>query len=478
MRRRVIITCLSFITFIPLVTVLLSSQDATSKLFERREDGSVRLFDGRVVPPLPRLLGVRAQYELRLEWLVSKHAQLLPMMRQHGVAMWIVTSHEFHPDAVFEHIAPDLYYTGRFDVHVFVDSGDEGLARFSNYWRPTENYQRFFEPLPVPRSDRGRQDVAEGLRALYQRYDPETIALNMGGVRGQNSGITLDAHRFLSEALEAKASGRFVSASVLIEDYLDTRLPGELEPYRALVLATDVIAQRALSNEVITPGVTRAADVKWWFNQQIASLGVDAEPWFEIHTAVQRWDPSTGNTIPYVHPAPQDLVYQKGDVIHLDCGFNYLGFASDWQKVAYILREGEDDAPEGLTRALENANIVHQAMASAPRPGMTGREATLAIIKELEGVDFQPSIYSHAIGHHGHAVGPSLSARDMELGVRPEEDSVLRPGAYRSIEFSARTAVPEWNGETVLIPMEDDAYLTEKGYVYFRPYQTEWYLIR
>ncbi len=27
-------------------------------------------------------------------------------------------------------------------------------------------------------------------------------------------------------------------------------------------------------------------------------------------------------------------------------------------------------------------------------------------------------------------------------------------------------------------PMEDDAYLTENGYVYFRPYQTKWYLIR
>ena len=71
-----------------------------------------------------------------------------------------------------------------------------------------------------------------------------------------------------------------------------------------------------------------------------------------------------------------------------------------------------------------------------------------------------------------------MAANSLKLGVRPEEDSVLRPGAHRSIEFSARTAVPEWNGETVLIPMEDDAYLTEKGYVYFRPYQTEWYLIR
>ena len=117
-------------------------------------------------------------------------------------------------------------------------------------------------------------------------------------------------------------------------------------------------------------------------------------------------------------------------------------------------------------------------MARVPRPGMTGREATTAIMKALEGFDFQPSIYSHAIGHHGHAVGPSLSARDMKLGVKLEEDSVLRDGAYRSIEFSARTAVPEWKGESILIPMEDDAYLTKNGYVYFSPYQTEWYLIR
>ena len=471
--------CLPFITFFILVTALLSCQDAArGKLFERREDGSVRLFDGRVVPPLPPLLGVRAQYELRLEWLASKHKQLLPMMRERGIDMWIITAHEFHPDAVLEYIAPVLYYTRRLDVHVFIDAGDEGLARLSNYWRPTEDYQRFFEPLPVPRTDRGQQDVAEGLRLLYQRYKPETIALNMGGERGQNSGITLDAHRFLSEALGTEAASRFVSASELVEDYLDTRLPDELEHYRALVLATDVIAQRALSNEVITPGVTRATDVKWFFNQQIASLGVDAEPWFEIHTAVQRWDPTTGKTIPYVHPAPDDQLYQRGDVIHLDCGFNYLGFASDWQKVAYILREGEDDVPEGLKRALSNANVVHEAMASEPRPGMTGRKATTAIMKKLEGVDFRPSLYSHAIGNHGHALGPSLSARDMKLGVLLATDSVLRPGAYRSIEFSARTAVPEWSGETVLIPMEDDAYLTENGYVYFRPYQTKWYLIR
>ena len=128
--------------------------------------------------------------------------------------------------------------------------------------------------------------------------------------------------------------------------------------------------------------------------------------------------------------------------------------------------------------ALENANIVHAAFASAPRPGMTGWEATLAIAEQLEGVDFLPSLYSHPIGYHGHALGPSINARNMNLSSPPERDSYLREGAYRSVEFSATTAVPEYGGAEVRIPMEDDAYLTSEGYEYFRPYQTEWYVIR
>ena len=107
-----------------------------------------------------------------------------------------------------------------------------------------------------------------------------------------------------------------------------------------------------------------------------------------------------------------------------------------------------------------------------------GYEATLAIAKKLEGVDFLPSLYSHPIGYHGHALGPSINARNMDTSTLPGRDSILRAGSYRSVEFSATTAVPEYGGGTVTIPMEDDAYLTTDGYIYFRPYQTEWYVIR
>lgn len=438
----------------------------------------VELFDGRIIPAMPELLGLRAQYEVRLGWLEQKHQVLLELMRQHDIGMWIVVSEEFHHDPVMQYVAPPLHYTRRRDVLVFVDDGSGRLAAYSDYWRPTADYAGFIEPLPSPRNARGIQETASGLRTLWEQFQPERIALNMGGDRGHDSGLTRDSYMFLSEALGSEAEARFVSAADLIEAYFDTRLPDELEYYRELVLATDVIAQSALSNLVIHPGETRAADIKWFFEETIAELGVGGRPWFEIHVAVQRFDPVTETMIPYVHPAPDDLVFQRGDIIHLDCGFDYLGFASDWQKVAYILREGETEVPPGLVRALENANVVHKAFASAPRPGMTGWEATLEIAGRLEGVDFLPSLYSHPIGYHGHALGPSINARDMDLSSPPQRDSHLREGSYRSVEFSATTAIPEYGGGEVRIPMEDDAYLTEDGYEYFRPYQTEWYVIR
>ena len=453
-----------------------STQAVSSSTAQPR--GAITLFDGRVIPAMPKLLSVREQYELRLKWLEKKHATLLPMMRKYGIGMWIIVNEEFHNDPVTEYVVPNLVYVSRRDVIAFIDGGPDGLKSFSNYWRPTADYARFIESFPGARTtDRG-PDLAAGLKAVFEKYQPKTIALNMGGRRGQDSGLTYDSYNFLVETLGPDAQKRFVSAALLIEDYFDTRLADELEYYRDAVLVTDILAQRALSNEVITPGKTRAADIKWFYHQQIASLGVGAEPWFEVHIAVQRYDPQTGKTIPYVHPAPDDLVIQRGDIIHLDCGFNYLGFATDWQKVGYVLRPGETDVSPGMKTALRNGNITQDAINKTARPGMTGREATIAAIKQLEGVDFLPSLYSHAIGYQGHAVGPGINARNMVLGPAPARDSVLRLGSYRSIELSATTAIPEWKGEKLLIPFEDDAYLTENGYEWFRPPQTKWYLIK
>src|SRR5690606_10309426 len=116
----------------------------------------------------------------------------------------------------------------------------------------------------------------------------------------------------------------------------------------------------------------------------------------------------------------------------------------------------------------------------AARPGMTGNQVAAAALEKLKGLDFTPSLYSHPIGNQGHGVGAQVNARDGVIGIGPERDTGtrLRDGSYRSIELSATTKIPEWNGSALTIPFEDDAYLTPNGYEWFRPPQREWYLIR
>jgi Xaa-Pro dipeptidase len=46
------------------------------------------------------------------------------------------------------------------------------------------------------------------------------------------------------------------------------------------------------------------------------------------------------------------------------------------------------------------------------------------------------------------------------------------------VELNAQTAVPEWGGQKVYIMGEDDAYLTDDGYKFFLPRQTDFYLIK
>ena len=45
--------------------------------FSKVSKRPIELFDGRIIPAMPELLGMREQYELRLSWLEQKHLMLL-----------------------------------------------------------------------------------------------------------------------------------------------------------------------------------------------------------------------------------------------------------------------------------------------------------------------------------------------------------------------------------------------------------------
>lgn len=419
------------------------------------------------IPKMPKLLSQREQMDVREIWLKKRlDTLLLPMMRKHGISMWIVVNEEFNSDPATEYIVPPIPMVGSRDFFIFADTG-ERLEKIAIVRYSEERLKNHYQMVSV-----SRDKLAETLRSTIAKYNPKNIALNINGTRGQQNGMSQASYKMLAETLGADTEKKFVSAASFLNDFFDTRLPEELEHYRNAVLVTDILTRRAFSNEVITPGKTTVGDVRWWFLQQINNLGL--KTWFQPDIRIQRQAKTTTTNQQFLSVADEATVLERGDLIHIDCGLDYMGLSTDWQKMAYILKKGEKDSPEGLKKALKNTNALQDAIFKVARAGMTGAEVYESAMAEMKRQNIEAMIYSHPIGTHGHGLGASIDFRKAIGGAEER----FRLGSYTSIELNTSTIVPEWNNQKVTMMAEDDAVMTEKGYEFIKPRQTELYLIR
>lgn len=419
------------------------------------------------IPKMPRLLTQREQMDVREMWLKKRlDTLLLPMMRKHNIQMWMVVNEEFNSDPATEYIVPPIPMVGSRDFFIFVDTGDKlekiAIVRYSE-----ERLKNHYQMTSV-----SRDKLAETLRNTIAKHNPKNIALNINGTRGQQNGMSQASYKMLAETLGAETEKKFVSAANFLSDFFDTRLPEELEHYRTAVLVTDILTRRAFSNEVITPGKTTVGDVRWWFLQQVNNLGLSI--WFQPDLRVQRKAKSTATNQQFLSTADESVVLERGDLIHIDCGLNYIGLSTDWQKHAYILQKGEKDVPAEMKKALKNTNALQDAIFKVARAGMTGAEVYESAMAEMKQQNIEAMIYSHPIGTHGHGLGASIDFRKAIGGAEER----FRLGSYSSIELNTSMNLPEWDNQKITVMAEDDAVMTEKGYEFVRPRQTEFYLIK
>ncbi len=410
------------------------------------------------------------QMEVREGWLEQRHATLLEMMRRHGVGMWIIVNEEFHNDPLTEFVAPPEVFVGGRDAFVFVDGGEAGLQRVAITGFASERVRKFFDSPEEPRP------AKEVLPELLEAYDPQTIALSIDGSRGVTRSLTKSSYEWLSEIMGEEATGRFVSAAPLIEEYLDTRIPAEFEHYLLAVRLTEELGRRAFSNEVVEPGVTTVGDIRNWLMDQYWLHGV--QPWFPPDVRVQRAGVEMPTSRGFLAVAPDGMVIERGDLLHLDIGFTYMGLNTDWQKMAYVLGEGEAVPPAGLQLGLDDATALWEFMSSASQPGRSAGEVYTETMAEMEELGIEAMIYSHPLGNQGHGLGASIDFRSAKREDAEERQAkVLRDGSYIAIEFNVAAEIPEWDGHKVWIMQEDPAYLTPEGWKHFVPRQQSLYVI-
>lgn len=416
-------------------------------------------------PSGDRVLPHRDQASLQYRWIATRLDSLLPsLMRREGIDMWVIVSREYNDDPVFRSMAPVTTYSSRRrTILVFFDRGGaKGVERLSI---GRFDYDGLF---PVERTDNDGQ--WDGLRRVVEARDPKVIGVDVSEQYSHADGLSANERDNLLKALGSKFAPRVKSAEMLAVGWLESKLPQETDAYRHVMRIAHQVIGEAFSNRVIVPGVTTNQDVAWWMRQRVADLGLGG--WFHPTITVHR-----KGGVPTPAP-PGGHVIERGDMLHSDFGLVYLGFSTDTQHNAYVLRPGENEAPQGLKDGLEAANRLQDLTMQYATAGATGNQALASALAQAKKEGLTPSIYCHPIGYHGHGAGPPIGMTDYQQGVPGRGEYIFRPGTWHSIELNVKHAVPEWSNQSVQFALEEDAALLENGWSWIAPRQTAFYLVR
>jgi Xaa-Pro aminopeptidase len=389
-------------------------------------------------------------------------------MRANDIDMWITVMREGQLDPLWEALGRG--YVGDWAYYVFTDPGQGRVERavFGVGGRMLEGCGVYDEVLG-----------ADALAGYVRERDPAAIGVNMAASIGGADGLSHTSWLHLREILGEPFAARLVSAEKLISDFRSTRTAIEIAAFAEAGEMSRELAERAFSNEVITPGVTALEDVAWWLWDRLLERGLESS--FDM--------PSIYVTGPAgIEDTSNERIIRRGDLLMIDWGVGFLDFYTDMKRIAYVLREGESEAPAGLRHAFDRAVEVRDVMKATIGPAPTAQAALDRTEAALDSAGFQMIPFNqptddptttdvvlgpHSVGNWGHGLGPSLAFFNPTRLTYE-----LRPGTLLSIELFAYTANPDWDGAKVRIPLEDDAVVTERGVEWLYPPADRILLIR
>ncbi|MBS9522836.1 M24 family metallopeptidase [Litoribacter alkaliphilus] len=411
------------------------------------------------------VMSQRDQAEVIDQWLNDKLDSVLPkLMRREGIDMWFVVSREYNEDPVIRTLLPATWHAARRRTMLLLYDQGEGkgveklaVARYD----VGKAFKKSWDPEETP-------DQWEQLTKLIEERNPSKIAVNMADNYGHADGLNATEYNLLMEYLPENLKDKVVSAENLAVGWLETRTVAEMATYRHIVgLAHEIIAE-GLSEKVITPGVTTTDDVVWWYRERIKELKLDT--WFHPTVDIQRSE--SEKTLKSFASRPEAEVIMPGDLLHMDFGITYLRLNTDTQQLAYVLKPGETEVPSYLEDALKVGNRLQDILTSQFETGRSGNEILRRSLEIAEKENIKATIYTHPIGYHGHAAGPTIGMWDNQGDTPGSGDYPLYPNTAFSIELNAEVFITEWDKD-VRIMLEEEAIYDGEKVTYINGRQTK-----
>lgn len=418
-----------------------------------------------------QVLPLREQARVMDEMLADRINNLLPqLMEKNKIEMWILVSREYNEDPVLKTMLPATWLSARRrTILVFYHNPSKkvyeklAIARYN----VGDNIKAAWDMQQFP-------DQWDVLSDIIRTRNPQQIGINLSKHFAHADGMVHTEYTELMEKIPSEFKGRVVSAETLAVNWLETRTEREMAVYPQLVSITHQIIEEGFSEKVITPGITTTDDVVWWFRQKISNMGL--ETWFHPSVAVQRSDSTSFEHLRSFSNRPKDDIIQPGDLLHVDIGITYLRLNTDCQQHAYVLKPGETRVPQSIRDAFLKANRLQDILTSEFEKGKTGNQVLSGALARAKAEGIAATIYTHPLGFHGHAAGPTIGLWDQQGGVKGSGDFPINYNTVYSIELNAASTIPEWK-KSIRIMLEEDGYFDQSGFRYIGGRQKEIHLI-
>ena len=400
----------------------------------------------------------------------SKFDQVLPrVMRDNEIDMWIHVMRPWAPDPLSFELGSEA------GIFIFTERGGDRIERavFAGDVDDAEAYDviarslvelpTFVDGIITEQPGGDETDYLEfrfdGVGEFVAERDPRRIGVNYSEALGLSAaserapltdGLSHTDYGLLMDALGDTYAGRVVSAEHLIIDYLAGRVAEEIELYRQFGL----IAADNLDREFgkVVPGITELRN---------------------LEGNVFRRDP---DGVEFHVSDPQPYVLQPGDVVTILHGAGNRIFSSDLGGNAYLLREGETEAPREIEEIWQVALETRQMLLDNIVAGRTAGETLDLLIQKIEeaGYHYNPvdqydptaDPYKTQVHLDVHAVGRSglVAPRISPLGSDWERAMTIPVLHTFTFEYMIHMPVPAWGrGKHIYIAFHDGAVVTEDG---------------
>ena len=426
--------------------------------------------------------GSKERFEIQKAVIIEKlEKSLLPAMRNHGFDMWIVLDRENNNEPLHTELGGG--FSGVRAAFIFYDNGSDTPEKiyYGSHAMPANSViaQVYDETLYYGYSEEG---LTPHLKKLVQEKDPKKIGVNISHTLPEADGLTVGLHNFLVDTIGPEYASRLASAELVTRDFRLARTEKETELYTQLLEWSARWQQEALSTANVKVGETTGADIAWWLKDRALELGLTGYGTVRIVRE--------GEHLPVHDP---DLPLQPGDIVGIDGGLHYLGYAVDIKRAAYVLPPGETVMPESIASAWSDTLEMAEVYAERMQPGNIGHEIHASINEEARNRGYhvagpdtagddttanQPEmgVYGHSVGNVAHDIGARV-AQDFPFAYGDRVRFPLATDEWVSIEFHVSTPIPEWGGKTYYARFEETAQITDEGPRWMIPIQEELFLI-